>query len=333
MQFDRLKRREFISLIGGAAAAWPLAARAQQPERMRRVGVLHPGAVGDQGQMRIETFVQALEPLGWTIGRNLHIDARWAAGDTDLLRKYATELVATAPDVVLASTNQPLAPLRQATRMVPIVFVLVIDPVGSGDVTRLARPGGNATGFLLYEYSISGKWLELLKEIAPSVTRVAVLRDPATAAGIGQFAAIQAVAPPFRVELSPVDVRDASEIERTITAFARELNGGLIIPASVASAIHRKLIATLVARHRLPAVYVFREFAAEGGLISYGPDLNDQYRQAAGYVDRILRGEKPADLPVQAPTKYELVINLKTARALGLDVPPMLLARADEVIE
>jgi putative tryptophan/tyrosine transport system substrate-binding protein len=332
MQSDQLKRREFIMRLGGAAVAWPLAASAQG-ERVRRIGVLTPGGDGPEQRARIEAFQQALEPLGWTVGRNLKIDARWAAGDADLLRRYATELVAAASDVILASTNQPLAPLRQATRIVPIVFVLVIDPVGSGDVASLARPGGNATGFLLYEYSISGKWLELLKEIAPGVTRVAVLRDPATAAGIGQFAAIQAVAPPFRVELSPVDVRDGGEIERAITAFARESNGGLIVPASVAAAIHRGLIATLVARHRLPAVYVFREFVADGGLISYGPDLVGQYRASAGYVDRILKGEKPADLPVQAPTKYQLAINLKTAKTLGLAVPPALLARADEVIE
>ena len=333
MRINYLRRRDFITALGGATIAWPLAARAQQGERMRRIGVLMSQAADDpEGQARIAAFQQGLQSLGWTVGRNLQIDARWAA-DADLFRKYATELVAATPDAILASTNQAVAPLRQATRTVPIVFVIVIDPVGAGDVASLARPGGNATGFMLYEYSISGKWLELLKQIAPGVTRVAVLRDPVTAAGIGQFAAVQAVAPPFGVELSPVDVRDGGEIERAVTAFAREPNGGLIVPASVSSAVHRKLIITLAARHRLPAVYPFRNFPTNGGLIAYGPDLIDQYRRAAGYVDRILKGEKPADLPVQAPTKYELVINRKTANALGIEVPPMLLARADEVIE
>ena len=327
-----MTRREFIAALG-VAASWPLAARTQVVERMRRIGVLVPNAEDPGGNARVVAFRQALDLLGWTVGRNLQIDVRWAAGDADLLRRHAIELVAAAPDVILASSNQPLAPLRQATRTLPIVFVLTVDPVGSGEVARLTRPGGNATGFLLYEYSISGKWLELLKEIAPNVTRVAVLRDPATAAGIGQFAAIQAVSPPFKVELTPVDVRDGGEIERAISAFTRELNGGLIVPASVAAAAHRKLIVTLAARHRLPAVYVFREYVVEGGLISYGPDLTEQYRAAAGYVDRILRGEKPADLPVQAPTKYETMLNLKTAKAIGLTVPPSVLARADEVIE
>ena len=326
-----MRRREFLGVLAGAT--WPLAARTQEVERMRRIGVLVPNPEDPRGNARIVAFRQALDLLGWTVGRNLQIDVRWAAGDADLLRRHATELVAAAPDVILASTNQPLAPLRQASRTLPIVFVLTVDPVGSGEVAGLTRPGGNATGFLLYEYGISGKWLELLKEIAPNVTRVAVLRDPATATGIGQFAAIQAVSPPFKVELTPVDVRDDGEIERAISAFTRELNGGLIVPASVAAAAHRKLIVTLAARHRLPAVYVFREFVVEGGLISYGPDLTDQYRAAAGYVDRILKGEKPADLPVQAPTKYETVINLKTAKLLGLTVPPSLLAIADQVIE
>jgi putative tryptophan/tyrosine transport system substrate-binding protein len=246
---------------------------------------------------------------------------------------YATELVARAPDVILASTNSAVAPLQQATRTVPIVFAITVDPVGAGFVARLARPGGNTTGFLLYEYSISGKWLELLKQVAPGVTRAAVLRDPATAAGIGQFAAIQAVAPPFGVELSPVDVRDGGEIEQAVTAFAHEPNGGLIVTGSPSQAVHRKLIVSLAARHRLPAVYPFRYMTTEGGLIAYGPEIIDQYRRAANYVDRILKGEKPADLPVQAPTKFELVINMKTAKALGLEVPPTLLARADEVIE
>jgi putative ABC transport system substrate-binding protein len=302
-----MRRREFITLLCGAVAARNVAAHAQQAERVRRIGVLMTGRVDTPWeQARIEAFVRALESLGWTVGRNLQIDTRWAAGDADLLRRHAIELVASAPEVILASTGQPLESLRQATRVVPIVFVLVIDPVGAGNVASLARPGGNTTGFLLYEYSISGKWLELLKQVAPGVTRVAILRDPATPTGIGQFAAIQAVAPPFRVELSAVDVRDGSEIERAITAFARESNGGLIVPASVAAGLQRKLIVTLAAQHRLPAVYPFRESVVEGGLTSYGPDLTDQYRAGAGYVDRILRGEKPADLPVQAPTKYEL---------------------------
>jgi putative tryptophan/tyrosine transport system substrate-binding protein len=330
-----MRRRDFIKVIGSAsAAAWPLAARAQQSERVRRIGVLVPSAVDDpMEQARIKTFVQALERLGWTVGRNLQIDTRWATPNAAEIRRHAAELVALAPDVILASSNQAIRPLRQATRTLPIVFVLAIDPVGSGDVASLARPGGNATGFLLFEYSISGKWLELLKEIVPGVTRVAVLRDAETAAGIGQFAAIQAMASPFRVELSPIDLRDGSEIERAITAFGREPNGGLIRTASVAAAAHNSLIVALAARHKLPTVYPFRNVVADGGLISYGPDLVDQYRTGAGYVDRILRGEKPADLPVQAPTKYELVINLKTAKAIGLDIPPSLLARADEVIE
>jgi putative ABC transport system substrate-binding protein len=328
-----MKRREFITLLGGAAA-WPCAARAQQAERVRRVGVLMNIAADDaQAHSRMTAFLQGLQPLGWTVGRNVQVDARWAAADAGLFRKYATELVALAPDVILASTNSAVAPLQQATRTVPIVFTITVDPVGAGFVASLARPGGNTTGFLLYEYSISGKWLELLKQIAPGVTRAAVLRDPATAAGIGQFAAIQAVAPPFGVELSPIDVRDGREIEQAVTAFAQEPNGGLIVTGSPSQAVHRKLIVTLAARHRLPAVYPFRYMATEGGLIAYGPEIIDQYRRAADYVDRILKGAKPADLPVQAPTKYELVINLKTAKALGLEVPPTLLARADEVLE
>jgi putative ABC transport system substrate-binding protein len=326
-----MNRRDFITLLGGAAA-WPIGARAQ--ERVRRIGVLMNIAADDpQAQSRIEAFLQGLQPLGWTVGRNLQIDVRWAAADADLFRRYATELVALAPDVILASTNSAVAPLQQATRTVPIVFAITVDPVGAGFVARLARPGGNTTGFSLYEYSISGKWLELLKQVAPGVTRAAVLRDPATAAGIGQFAAIQAVAPPFGVELSPVDVRDGGEIEQAVTAFAHEPNGGLIVTGSPSQAVHRKLIVSLAARHRLPAVYPFRYMATEGGLIAYGPEIIDQYRRAAQYVDRILNGEKPANLPVQAPTKYELVINLKTAKALGLDIPATVLARADEVIE
>jgi ABC-type uncharacterized transport system substrate-binding protein len=328
-----MRRREFITLFGGAIA-WPLAARAQQDERMRRIGILMPFAEDDDAKARLAVFTKALESLGWTAGRNLQIDVRWTGFDDNRLRSYVSELVATAPDVILTETNRAVSALRQSTGTVPIVFVLAIDPVGAGNVTSLARPGGNATGFLLFEYSISGKWLELLKQIAPGVTRVAVLRDPNIASGIGQFAAIQAVAPPFNVELIPIDIRDGDEIERAITTFAREPNGGLIVTASVTVPPHRKLISTLAARYRLPSVHPFRSRVADAhGLISYGPDLVDQHRAGATYVDRILKGEKPADLPVQAPTKYELVINLKTAKALGLTVPMSLLGRADEVIE
>jgi putative ABC transport system substrate-binding protein len=329
-----MKRREFIALLVGATA-WPLAARAQQPGGMRRIGVLMASAADDsENQARMAAFLQGLAQLGWTDGRNIRIDTRWATTNPDDLRRHATELVALAPDVlVAASGTTTVAPLLQATRTVPIVFVVVIDPVGAGFVASLARPGGNATGFLMFEYGLSGKWLELLKQIAPGVTRAAVLRDPAIASGIGQFAAIQAVAPSLGVELSAVDARDAPEIERAVTAFARSGNGGLIVTASPEATRHRDLIITLAARHRLPAVYPNRYYAADGGLISYGPDMLDQYRRAAGYVDRILKGEKPADLPVQAPTRYELVINLKTAKALGLDIPTTVLSRADEVIE
>jgi putative ABC transport system substrate-binding protein len=329
-----MRRREFITLFGGATVAWPLAVRAQQPDRARRIGVLmNQAADVPEGQARLIAFVQALQQFGWTDGRNVQIDTRWAAGDADRTRRYAAELVALAPDVILVAGSGALAPLLQATRAVPIVFTIVADPVGAGFVESLAQPGGNATGFLALEYGFSGKWLELLKEIAPGVTRAAVIRDPAIAAGIGQFGAIQSVAPSFGVELSPVNVRDAPEIERAVTAFARSSNGGMIVTGSPLALVHRDLIITLAARHKLPAVYVERYFVAAGGLISYGPNRVDQFRQAAAYVDRILKGEKPADLPVQAPTKYELVINLKTAKALGLDVPPTLLARADEVIE
>jgi putative tryptophan/tyrosine transport system substrate-binding protein len=326
-----MKRREFIMLLGGVAAS-PLAARAQQ-ERMRRVGVLTYWTADDaEGQARLAAFAQALKQLGWSEGRNLGIDTRWATAND--IHRHAAELVALAPDVLVAATGTAtVAALRQATRTVPIVFVTVIDPVGAGFVVTLARPGGNATGFTNYEYGMSGKWLELLKEIAPRVTRAAVLRDPAVASGIGQFGAVQAVAPSLGVELSPVDVRDADEIERAVTQFARGSNGGLIVTGSAAAIVHRELIAMLAARHRLPAVYPARFSVTAGGLISYGPDLLDQFRRAAGYVDRILKGEKPADLPVQAPTKYELVVNLKTAKALGLDIPTSVLARADEVIE
>jgi putative ABC transport system substrate-binding protein len=329
-----VKRREFISLLGGAAAAWPLAADAQEPRRMRRIGVLMNAAADDpEGRARLAAFLQELQQLGWTDGRNVRIDTRWGAGDAERFRRYAAELVALAPDVILAAGSPVMGALQQATRTVPIVFALVADPVGSGYVASLARPGSNATGFASTEFGISGKWLELLKEITPGGTRVAVLRDPTNALGIGQFAAIQSVAPSFGVELSPIDVRDAGEIERDITAFARSSNGGLIVPAGPLAALHRELIITLAARHRLLTVYPTRFFAAGGGLISYGPNTIDPFRGAAGYVDRILKGEKPADLPVQAPTKIELVINLRTAKALGLVMPPTLLARADEVIE
>jgi len=334
MQFNELSRREFITLLGGAAVAWPLGAHAQQGERMRRIGVLMPSAADDpEYQARMTAFLQELAQLGWLDGRNVRIDTRWAVADADRIRKYATELVALAPDVILAPGSATTGPLLQATRTIPIVFATIPDPVGAGFVESLARPGGNATGFIAFEYGLSAKWLELLKQIAPGVTRAAVLRDPAVASGTGQFGAIQSVAPSFGVELSPVGVRDAAEIERGVTAFARGSNGGLIVTGSALTAVHRALIVALAARHRLPAVYPGRYHVTGGGLISYGPDRVDQYRQAAGYVGRILKGEKPADLPVQAPTKYELVINLKTAMALGIEVPATLLARADEVIE
>ena len=298
---------------------------------MRRVGVLSTGDEAE-GHTRLTAFAQALKQLGWSDGRNLRIDTRYATADN--VHRHARELAALVPDVLVAATGtETAAPLLQATRMIPIVFVSVIDPVGAGFVASLARPGGNATGFTVYEYGMSGKWLELLKEVAPRVTRVVVLRDPAIASGIGQFGAVQAVAPALGVELSPIDVRDAGEIERAVSAFTRSPNGGLIVTGSPLAAVHRELIIMLAARHKLPAVYFRRLFVNDGGLMSYGPDFLEQHRQAAGYVDRILKGEKPADLPVQAPTKYELVINLKTAKGLGIEVPPMLLARADEVIE
>jgi putative ABC transport system substrate-binding protein len=331
MQFGELTRREFITFLGGAAA-WPLVASAQQDGRVRRVGALMNLAADDPEALgRITAFVQGLQQLGWTDGRNVRIIARWAAGNADNFRKYAVELVGLAPDAILATSTPAVLALQQATRTVPIVFVQVIDPVGAGMVASLARPGGNTTGFSAFEYGMSGKWVELLKEIAPSVRRVAVLRD--LTIGIAQLAAIQAVSPSLGMEVSVIGVRDADEIESAVTTFARSPNGGLIVTASTSTAIHRDLISALAARHRLPAVYPFAYFVVEGGLISYGPDSIDPYRHAAGYVHRILKGEKPTDLPVQAPTKYELVINLKAAKAFGLDLPTSVLARADEVIE
>jgi ABC-type uncharacterized transport system substrate-binding protein len=328
-----VKRREFITLLGGAAA-WPLAVHAQQPSGMRRIGVLSPLAAADpQSQARLVAFVQGLQQFGWTDGRNVRIDTRWGAGDADLIRKYAAELVAHAPDAILTTGSVTLPPLLEATRAVPIVFAQVPDPVGAGFVESLARPGGNITGFTSFEYGMSAKWLELLKQIVPVVSRVAVIRDPAISAGTGQFGALQAVAGSFGVVVSPVNVREPSEIERAIAAFAQQPNGGLIVTGSGLASFHRNLIVSLAARHKLPAVYWERFMVDVGGLMSYGADGIEQYRQAAGYVDRILKGEKPGDLPVQAPTKYELVINLKTAKALGIEVPPTLLARADEVIE
>jgi len=328
-----MNRRQMIAALGGAAA-WPLAAHAQQAERMRRIGVLLPATADDpEFQARVAAFVQGLQQLGWTEGRNVRIDIRWGAGDAERIRRYAAELVALAPDVILAAGGATVGPLFQATRTVPIVFTLTPDPVGAGFVDSLARPGGNVTGFTNFEFGIGVKWLELLKEIAPRVTRAAVLRDPTIPAGIGEFGAIQAVAPSVGIELRPIDVREAGEIERAVTAFARSSHNGLIVSSNALASVHRNLIVTLAARHRLPAVYPFRFFVTIGGLASYGPDTIDPHHRAAGYIDRILKGENPAELPVQAPTKYELVMNLKTAKALGLDVPPTLLARADEVIE
>ena len=327
-------RRQFISALGGAASAWPLAARAQQGERMRRIGVLSTLAADDpHSQAEYEAFLQELRQLGWTDGRNVHIDARWGAGDAAALRKYAAELVALECDVILSAASASLVPLLQATRTVPIVFTIVVDPVGSGFVDSLSQPAGNATGFMQFEYSLCGKWLELLKEIAPSTTRAAVLRDSADTSGIGQFAIIQSVAPSVAVDVRPLNMGEATEIERAVAAVAHSANGGLIVLASALAVRHRDLIVTLAARHKLPAVYYERHFVDAGGLISYGADYLDQFRRAAGYVDRILKGEKAAELPVQSPTKYELVINLKTAKALGLTIPPTIISRADEVIE
>src|SRR5215510_792905 len=327
-----MRRREFITFIGGAAA-WPIATYAQQPDGQPRIGVLITVDDGPQGQARMAAFRQGLQQLGWTDGRNVQIETRWTAGNAEDARKHAAELVALAPNVILATGSSAMGPLMQISGTVPIVFVHVPDPVGAGYVNSLARPGGNATGFSLFEYSIGGKWLDLLKQIAPGITRVAVLRDPAISGGLGQFGAIQSAASSFAVEVTAINLRDATEIERAIMTFATTSSGGLIVTASPLAVVHRSFIVTLAARHKLPAIYFERAFAAEGGLISYGPDFVDQYRRAAAYVDRILKGEKPADLPVQAPTKYELAINLKTAKALGLTVPQPLLARADEVIE
>ena len=330
-----MKRREFLAFLGGAAAAWPLAVRAQQAQRLRHVAVLINAADTDDpdAQARVAAFQQTLQQFGWTDGRNLRLDVRWGAGSLERTRKNIADLAALSPDVILAPGNSVIGPLLQATRSVPIVFVSVTDPVGAGFVDSLARPGGNATGFLQFEYSLSSKWLELLKQIAPGVTRVAVLRDPAMGAAIAQFAVIQAAASALGVEVRAIDTRHSGETERAVAEFARQPSGGLILTTSALAFVRRNLFVTLAARHKLPAVYYGRHFVDIGGLISYGPNWLDQYRSAAGYVDRILKGEKPADLPVQAPTRYELVINLKTAKALGLTVPPSLLARADEVIE
>ena len=331
-----MKRREFISLLGSAAAtsvSWPLAAKAQRAERVRRIGVLMNLTADDpEGQARVAAFLQGLQEAGWAVGRNLRIDIRWGAGDVERIRSYAAELVAFAPDVIVASTNQVMVSMQQATRTVPTVFAAVTDPVAGGFAESLARPGGNATGFTSADYGVSAKWLELLKDIAPGLRRAAVLHDAGNPGGLPQFAAIQAVAPSLGVELVPVGLRDPGEMERAVTTFARSANSGMIVTRIAEALIHRKLIITLAARHRLPAVYPLRLFAADGGLMSYGPDVVDQHRRAAGYVDRILKGDKPGKLPVQAPTKYELVINLKTATAFGLEMPS-LLARADEVIE
>jgi putative ABC transport system substrate-binding protein len=329
-----MRRRDFITLLGTAAAAWPLTTGAQQAGGMRRIGVLMSLAADDpQAQARLAAFVQGLQELGWTDGRNVSIDTRWSAGNAADTRKFAAELVSLAPDVILASGGTVVGTLLQVTSTVPIVFTQTADPVGGGLVASLAQPGGNATGFAVFDYDMGGKWLELLKEIAPRVTRAAVLRDPAISQGIGQFGAIQSVAPSLGVAVSPVNIRDAGEIERVVTAFARGSNGGLIVTGSGLAIVHRELIITLAARHKLPAVYFQRGFVTAGGLISYGADPIDPHRRAATYVDRILKGERPADLPVQGPTKYDTAINLKTAKALGLTVPQSLLARADEVIE
>src|SRR5262245_3801583 len=333
-QGTTMRRRDFIKAIAGSAFVWPLMARAQQGERMRRLGIIIGTAREEsETKARITTFLQELKHLGWDEGRNVRIEMRASAGNLSAARKYAAELVEFAPDVILASGSSTVTPLLEATQTVPIVFTITADPVGNGLVDSLARPGGNATGFMNFEYGLTGKWLELLKEIAPSITRAAVLRDPSIPAGIGQFAVIQILAPPLGLDVSAINVRDAREIERGVAKFARFANGGLVVSASPGTVIHRDLIVALADRHKLPAVYWDATAVSNGGLISYGTDLIDQHRQAAGYIDRILKGEKPADLPVQAPNKYELAINLKTAKALGLSVSPALLARTDKVIE
>jgi putative tryptophan/tyrosine transport system substrate-binding protein len=329
-----MKRRQFIALLGSGVVAWPVAGRAQQGDQIRRVGVLMNLDSDDpQSKVRIGAFIEGLQQLGWTNGSNVRIETRWSAGDLDLARRHATELITLAPDVILADGGTTVGPLQHVTRTVPLVFVNVIDPIAAGFVDNLARPDGNASGFTLFEYATSAKWLELLKEIAPAVRRVAVFYNPALASGRGQLSEIQAAARSLNMELRPVDLRDTGEIERTIAAFARSSNSGLLVTANSLADVHREMIITLAAHSRLAAIYPFRYYATSGGLISYGPDLVDPYRRAAGYVDRILKGEKPADLPVQAPIKYELIINLKSAKALGITVPVSLLGRADEVIE
>jgi putative tryptophan/tyrosine transport system substrate-binding protein len=329
-----MRRRDFIKVLAGSVAAWPLTARAQQRDRMRRIGIIVPATADDEEyQVRIGAFMQGLQQSGWSIGQNVRIDTRWAKGTADDIRRHATELVALAPDVILAHGASTVRPLLQATRTVPIVFPIATDPVAAGFVDSLARPGGNATGFMTTEYGMAGKWLELLKEIAPKVTRMGVLRDASQGSGTSQFAVIAAMAPSHNVEAVPVNLLTAAETERNIAAFASAPNGGLIVTAGGLAEVHRRLIVTLAARYKLPAVYTQHAFVAVGGLVSYGVDFVDQYRRAAAYVDRILKGEKPADMPVQIPTKYELAINLKTAKAIGLTIPPSVLARADEVIE
>ncbi len=329
-----MRRREFIKRLGGAAVAWPLAARAQQGERIRLICMLE-GISADtpSAQARYTAFLEGLQKLGWTPGRDVRIEVRWGGGNEAEIRRYAAELVALAPDLLVAGGDAAVEPLLKATRSIPIIFVIVPDPVGSGIVKSLSRPGGNATGFMMFEYNLCGKWLELLKEIAPTVTHAAVLRDPAISAGIGQFAVIQSVAPSVGIEVSPIDLRERSEIEPAIATFAQKSNGGIILTASATGAANAKLIIAAAAHYKLPSVFIQQPFVAAGGLVSYGPNFADQYRRAANYADRILKGEKPADLPVQSPTKYELAINLKTAKALGISVPASLLSRADEVIE
>jgi putative tryptophan/tyrosine transport system substrate-binding protein len=329
-----MRRRDFIKATAGSAAAWPLAARAQQRERMRRIGMLMAYNANDQqAQTRNAAFLQGLQQLGWTVGQNVQIDYRWSAGNLDDTRKDAADLVALAPDVIFTTGTAGLGPALQATRSIPIVFALIPDPVGSGFINSLARPGGNATGFTTFDYGIGAKWLELLKEVAPNVTRAGVIRDPTIASGLGSWAAIQSASPATGIEVSPINMTDADEIERAVAAFAQAPNGSLILTGSALAVRHRNLIISLAARHKLPAIYYDPYYVAAGGLVAYGPDFIDEFRRAAGYVDRILKGEKPADMPAQQPTKYELVINLKTAKALGIQVPATLLGRADEVIE